>query len=881
MKSKRNRPPLIFEWLVKMFFPDRGSYSTVGDMHEQYSYINSTDGLFAAKWWYTKEVFKSIIPLFTHSIYWGIEMFLNYIKLAWRNFTRQKTNSFINLTGLTLGIASSIIILLFTLDELSFDKFNSKYDRIGRIITEEFQNNGESRFYPLTSGMVGKTLVQEYPEVEKHVNIIDRDVFGRFVVQRGEFQHHEADYLMTEPAFFEIFDYEMLIGNKSKVLHEPNEVVLTSTSAQLFFGDEDPIGEVLQTNRPFGNVKVVGVMNDPPGNSHLQFSMLISMSSLLTDNSNFTRIVSNWDISSMRTYLLFNSESSLNRFDGKLKQFDEKHATDVFGVKESAHIQKMENIHFGSTNYEIDRNYGARSINAVYILGIIGLFIVLSACINYSNLSIARYFNRAKEIGVRKVVGANKQQVLAQIFSESVFISVLAVLVSVGVVYLVLPTFNNYLDKNLTGISDNSLLFFGLIFFITLFVGMISGSLPAFFLSKLKTVSLMRLKLMPGNSVSVIKKSLVVLQFVISTVMIFATITVYNQLNFIKNKDLGFDQGQMLVVDINSRESRNNFQSIKNEFLNNPAVSSVTVSSRVPGDWKDFREIQVANFGQHESENIQMNFICVDEDFLNTFNISMREGSYFKGNPGLDSTKVVVNREVLRSLNISEPIGKIIQVTRRGNVYPVEIIGVVDDFNFRSLHQKVGPMVIGYYNSPFDAIDYYSLKVNMAGISETIKQLKAVHEKFDKGTPFEYNFLDEKIAEFYQRDVKESTIINSASLISILIACLGLFGLASYTAQQKVKEIGIRKVLGARDTEIVVFFSKGFLMLVAIAMLIAIPLGYHFMDQWLEGFAYRIDIGFSQVLFSAVAAILISVITISYQAIKASNNNPVDSIRAE
>lgn len=883
-KSKNISPPFLAELILKFFFPDNGKYTTVGDLHESYNYIFNTEGSLKAKLWYIDQVYKSIIPLFINSILWGIDMIINYIKLAWRNFKKYKTHSSINLIGLTFGIAASIIILLFTIDELNFDKFNNNYGRITRLVNEEFQENGASRFYPLSSGIVAKTLVENYPEVENHVDMFDRNVFGRFTMEYGDFKHHEADYLITQPSFFKIFDYEIIKGNPDELLKNPNEVVLTETTAKMFFGDDDPIGKILKTNRDWGNFKVTGLIQDPPENSHLQFSMLIAFNTILVEGSGWNKVLNNWNISAVKSYLLFRNEKSMNNFGNKLKAFQEKNKTDVFGTKESLHLQPLKDVHFGSNNFEADKNYGARNIATIYILGIIGFFIVLSACINYSNLSIARYFNRAKEIGMRKVVGATKSQLFSQILSESIFMTVLSVVLSIGLVLLILPTFNSYLEKNLSLTSVNSILLITLLLSLSLTVGIISGSLPAFFLTKLKTVSLMKMNLKPGSSISIIKKSLVVLQFVISVIMIFATITVYEQLNFIKNKELGFQKDQMLIIDINSGDARSSFQSIKTEFLKSNKVKSVSVSSRVPGDWKIINKVDVNNIGADESLKEPVYFISADEDFLNTFNIKLKSGIYFSGSPFADSANIVVNESFVKLLNLNEPVGKQVKISQdrlgqRSGSY--KIIGVVEDFNFQSLHQKISPMVIGYRNSPYDYIDYFALKINMTDLPGTINYLKSVHEKFDKTTVFEYNFLDEKIAEFYKQDEKESTIINAASFISILISCLGLFGLASYTGQQKTKEIGIRKVLGASVSEVTIIFSREFIKLVVFAAAIALPLAFYFMNKWLEGFAYKVSIGIREILFATLAAFLISLLTISYQAIKSANTNPVETIRNE
>lgn len=883
MKKKiiNTHPPFFAEMILKFFFPDGGKFTTIGDLYESYIYIFETEGKCKAKFWYNAQVFKSVIPVFLNLILWGTDMLKNYILLAWRNFKKHKTHSSINLIGLTFGIAASIIILLFAIDELNFDKFNTKYDRIARIVNEEFAENSESRKYPLSSGIVGKTLDENYPEIETHVNIIDREVFGRFATQYGDFKHYESEYLITQPSFFKIFDYEIIKGNPDKLLNEPNEIVLTESAARMFFGSEEPIGKILKTDNPWGDLKVAGLMKDPPKNSHLQFTMLISFKTLNAFGPRFEQAINNWNASTVKTYLLFNGENSMNTFSAKLAEFVEKNKTDVFGTKEKLFLQPLKDVHFYSTNFELDSNYGARNITTIYILGIIGFFIVLSACINYSNLSIARYFNRAKEMGMRKVVGATKAQLYSQILSEAIFMTLLSVAVALIIVQLILPSLNAYLEKELSFASVNALLFITILITLSLIVGILSGSLPAFFLTKIKTVSLMKMRLNPGSSISIIKKSLVVLQFVISIVMIFATVTVFNQLNYIKSKNLGFNKEAMVIIDINSGDARKSFEAIKAEFSKSNNVNNVSVVSRVPGDWKGLTELDVNNTGANENEKQKMFFVCADEDFLNTFDIKLKEGNNFSGNPLTDSTSVIINNSAALALNISDPIGKSIEINDNRDAGSYKIIGIVNDYNFQSLHQKVSPMIIGHRKTPFDNIDYFAAKINTANISQTINHLKSVHEKFDQVTPFEYNFLDEKIAEFYEQDQKEGTIINAASLISILIACLGLFGLASYTAQQKIKEIGIRKVLGASVPGIIIIFSKEFVKLVVFAAAIALPISFYFMNGWLESFAYKINIGAVEILAAGLSAFIIALLTISYQAIKSANTNPVETIRNE
>lgn len=878
-KNKQITPPPVAAFLLKLFFPDNGEFTTLGDLQESFTNIVNSKGSSKAKWWYRLEVIKSIFPIMLHSFFLGISMFKNYIKIAWRNFLKYKTHSVINLLGLTFSLTAFILILLFNIDELSFDKFHKNYEKMGRIVTLDKSNAENLRYYSLTSGAVGEMLSESYPEISNYTMFVDQDVFGRFTVEYNQNQFYESDYLIVQPSFFKLFDFELLYGDRNNILNQPNEIVLTENYAKKLFGNENPIGKIIKTDREWGEFKVTGILKETPSSSHLRFSILISFSSLSTLDG-FDENLNNLDLSSVRTYLLFNSQNDLVNFPQKLSEFEQLHKTEVFGVKEEMQLQTLSDIHFNSAHIEFDNNNSQKSITAVYILGLIGFFIILIAGINYSNLSNARYLSRAKEIGIRKVIGANKKQLFTQIFAESLLVTSIAVVTSLALAKLFLPTFNSYFNKNLTLSFSENFLIFGIMCLITILVALLSGSLPAYFLSKINIVYILKSKLSESGIHSKIKKALVVIQFAISILMIFSTVIVYNQLQFLKSKDLGFNKEEIVVIDINSGAARSNFETIKTEFWENSDVLKVSVSSRVPGDWKSISEIDVNNFGEVDNKT-EMNFICADENFLNTFEISLANGENFSGNPLIDSGKVIVNSAALKALEINDPIGKIIELSnsRRNGTYI--IAGVINDFHFKSLHENIGPLIIGYRNSPFDSIDYFSVKANAGNIFETITYLKSVHEKFDQTTPFEYNFLDERIEDFYQQERKDGIIINTASLLSIIIACMGLFGLAAFTAHQKVKEIGVRKVLGASVIEIVLLFSKEFVKLVFIAAIIALPLGYYFMHQWLNSFAYKINIGLFEIIIAGLATLFITLITISYQAIKAAIANPISSIRVE
>lgn len=878
--NKNVKPPFISRFIMKKLYPDYGDYTTIGDMEEYFHLIAEKEGKRKAKNYYRREVIRSLLPFYFQSLSFGVSMFKNVIKMALRILVKNKTHSAINLIGLTLGITSLIIISLYIFDELSFDKFHKNYDKIGRLVTLDKASSHGERYYALVSNLLGEMLEKEYPEIEEYTKFIDGSGFGRFTVQYKDVRFQEDTYVLAKPSFFKVFDFAKPEGCEPDVLEDLNNVILTKSYAKRIFGDEDPIGKTLTTDRPWGDLLVKGVMEDPPANSHIQFNLMISFDVIKSNRFIRERMLGSLDRSFLRTYILFRDEAAMGSFQEKLVEFEQRHKTEVFGTQENLLLQPMADIHFGSGNYEFPHNYGGKSKTTIYILGIIGFFIILIACINYSNLSNAIYLARAKEIGMRKVVGASKKQLLYQIFTESMVMTGSAILVSFLLVYLLLPDFNAYYEKELSlNLFDN---FFIILFslFLTLVFGMVSGSLPALYLSKMKTVSLMKFKNENQGSGSVVKKSLVVLQFAISVMLIFATITVNNQLHFVKNKELGFKQDEKIIIDINSRSARTNYQAMMTEFASHPDVKNVSVSTNIPCDWKNIPSFEMRNFGEDESANRRMSFIGADKAFWDIYQVELVAGTNFRGNNS-DTSLVMLNEMAVKRLGLKDPVGKqIILDTGRQN-QNFTIIGVLKDFHFRSLHQPIEPFVLGYKFNPFESIDYFTAEVSANNISATLKHLQSVHEKFDKSTQFEFNFLDERIKDFYEQDEREGVIVNTASSMSILIACLGLFGLAAFTARQKLKEIGVRKILGASLIQVAYSFSKEFMTIICLAFLIGLPLAYYFMNQWLEGFAYRINIGFIETSVSLLSVILIATIAISYQVIKVSRTNPVDVIRNE
>ncbi len=801
-------------------------------------------------------------------------MLKNYLKIAARNIWKNKAYSFINIAGLAIGMACCMLILLYVRDELNFDAFHKKADRIFRIVDVRKSPDKGDRHIPQVMGPVAPALKKDFPEVEAFVRAMSRFSTGRFVVEYGAARFYEGDHLFVETNFLDVFDFDLLRGARASALREPMSVVLTETSAKKYFGDEEAFGQTIKVER-FGDFKVTGVLKDPPPNSHLNFSMLFSFATL-QGIEGWRRFSERWDSDGFITYLVLNDPASASTLETKLAEFNRQYRGEAANDSRF-YLQPLRDIHFHSNHIEFDRNENKGDIAYVYIFSAIALFIVVIACINYMNLATARSVSRAREVGMRKVVGAYRLQLVGQFLSESLVFSAIAFVVACGAVELLLPTFNQFTGKQLAlDVAKLDWLPIGLLA-MALLVGLIAGSYPAFFLSRLRPAFI--LKGGTGASSSWFRQGLVVTQFALSIVMIVATVVVYNQMNYIRTKRLGFNEEQLVVVDINSSVARKNFQAIKTEMKRSAAVHGVSVSSRVPGDWKNIAEVGVVPEGAPETEIHTLNFIGIDEDFMKVFEVELAEGRNFSPEFGTDTSAVLLNETAAKEFGWDSPLGKTIRVPEEN--FEARVIGVVRDFHFRSLHEKIGPLVLANWNNRIDAIDYFTVRISGEDIPGTLKYLQSVHEKFDQVTPFEYNFLDERLADFYRNDQRVGTLFCIAAGLAIFVACLGLFGMAAYSTEQRRKEIGVRKVLGATTTSIVMLLSKEFTRLVLLGLLVATPLAWFAMNKWLDNFAYRIDIGWWVFALAGGSALLIALLTVSTQAIRAAVANPVEALRYE
>ncbi len=802
-------------------------------------------------------------------------MLKNYFKIALRNLRKNPAYALINVAGLALGIACCTIMLLYVRDELTFDTFHQKTERIYRLTeTRQSPESGE-RHFPFTKGPVGPALVADFPEIVNAVRLRDRQGVGRFTVKYGEQRFYEGDYLIAEASFFEVFDFKLMQGDAATALTAPLAVVLTETAAQKYFGNLNPIGKVLNIERT-GDCKVTGILQDPPPNSHLDFSMLISFATLEAVPG-WKRFIDSWDSDSFITYVLTEHPLEVEAFNAKLPAFLQKYRGANPAQAHALKLQPLAEIHFQSARLEFDRNHAKGQIAYVYIFGLIALFVLFIACINYMNRATAAAMKRAKEIGMRKVVGAFKRQLLGQFLGESLLLASLALLCAIALAEFALPAFNAMADKKLALnlIADRaqlaSLLGLGLL------VGLAAGSYPAFYLSRLRPALVFKGESKAGGAL--LRRGLVVAQFALSIIMIVATLAAHQQLDYIRAKNLGFNQEQLVVIDINSGNTRRNFAAIKNEMAKIPAVKSVSVSSRVPGEWKNLSQIEALPEGAPETEQRTMYFLGIDEDFLRTFEMSLSTGRNLSSAMGTDTAAILINETAARALGWDEPLKQELRVL--ADNYRGRVVGVVKNFHFQSLHEAIAPLVLGHWNNPVREIDYFTARVNAENLPQTLAALQKVHEQFDQVTPFEYNFLDERLNDFYQTDMRVGKVFGAAATLTIFIACLGLLGLAAFTAEQRTKEIGVRKVLGASLGNIILLLSKDFARLVLIATLIASPMAFFALQKWLQNFAYRITLGLDMFVLAGLLALFIALLTVSYQALKAALANPVKALRYE
>lgn len=819
-------------------------------------------------------------------------MIKNYLKIVLRSLIKNKTYSLINVSGLTFGLTCFMLVGLYLFDELTFDRHHKNADRIYRVI-EHKKNSNEDLTIAAGSFMLAEQSKKTIPEI---VNTARFTRTGRANMKNTE---NENTFYQTvtiaNNGFMELFDFRAIAGNPKTALKEPNSIVIVEDLAKQLFNSTDVVGKTVQWEFMETPLKITAVIKNHPRNSSFDFASVYSEATFMSDTANANRAFRDWTSDNYSVYALLREGSDPAPVSQKINKLVKANATLEAGSSISYSLQALKDIHLRSEGI-VDgaRNSNVESISNgsffyIKIFGLVALFVLFVACINYMNLTTAKASSRSKEIGIRKTSGAYSGQLMRQFMMESVLISFVSFLLAICMVNLLLPAFNHFTHKELTlGYKTDYRIWIYSIA-AAVITGILSGSYPALILSRFNPVLLIKgVKLQSKNDLS-LRKGLVVFQFTISVVMIIATLVLFLQVRYINTKDLGFNKEMLLVVDINSGRVRNAASVINSEFSKIPHVKNVSTTSRVPGEWKTIPTIKIRNEGSTDDYKVSY-FLGIDEHFAKTFEVQLLRGRNFAGRN--DSASVILNESAARILNVTDAAGQMVEVPmlafggsyfnlRNNNVFKARVIGIVKDFNFQSLREKIAPLVMGYQYNPVHVIDYFTSKIDGKDVNQTLEKMQEVLAKIDINHLFEYHFLDQQLEIFYQEDVRRQKILIWSALAAIFIACMGLFGLATYAAEQRIKEIGVRKVLGASVAGITALLSKDFIKLVIISIIVASPVAYFLMNKWLQEFAYRIRIDWWVFAISALVALGIALITVSFQAIKAAIANPVKSLRTE
>ncbi|WP_373550501.1 FtsX-like permease family protein [Haliscomenobacter sp.] len=820
-------------------------------------------------------------------------MFRNYLTIVWRNLLKNKLYTGLNVAGLTFGMTCFLFIALFVFDELTFDQQHGKAEQIYPVV-EHKNVKGEATTVAAAGLMLAEQARISIPEVENTTRM-QRTGRANLVNPENPVNFQET-ITIADANFLSVFDFPLVVGDRKTALKEPNSILITEDLAMRLFGKIEVLGKMLEWSHLDTPLKITGVLKNHPSNSSFTFNNV--MTDAIFEHSNFRRQLgpSDWLSNSFSVYMQLKPGANAENVAGKLKKMVLDHFTPETGTTFSFSLQPLKDMHLKSENI-VDgaRNSNVEAIpqgNPLYIkiFALVACFILLIAGINYMNLSTARATNRAKEVGVRKSIGAERRNLITQFLLEAVIVSAFSFVLAILLVNVLLPFFNTFTLKGLSLGFDTDYRIWLMAISATVLISLLSGTYPALLLSGLKPVLLLRgIKVKSGSSLS-LRKGLVITQFSISTLMIIGTIILYQQVRFLNNTHLGFNKELMVVIDVNSRAARERCETIKTEMSKIPAVKSVSLTSRVPGEWKTYRRVKIHNQGNSPDQK-EAYYFAVDRDFTKTFDVQLLSGRNF--DKLQDSSSVILNETAAKLLNISEASGQIVAIPSvasegvfdplddENTVFSPRVVGIVKDFHFQSLRDKIEPLVLSYIRNPIHRVDYFTARIEPTAIQTTLEKLKAVMVNADKEDPFEYHFLNEQLAMFYAEDARRQTLMIWAALATIFIACLGLFGLATYSAEQRTKEIGVRKVLGATVLNLSSMLSKDFLKLVVAANVIALPIAFWGANQLLQEYSYHIEIKWWVFVAAVLVSVVIALGTVSYQAVRAALMNPVKSLRSE
>lgn len=811
-------------------------------------------------------------------------MLRNYFKIAWRNLIKNKGFTAINIIGLSMGIGCFIMISMYVIDELSYDRYHENADRIYRI-NSDIIFGGTEMSMAVTSDPMGEVLKNDYPEVENYVRFYASN--GSKLIKKGNEFINESAVAHADSTLFNVFTLPAIVGDTNTALNSPNTVVITKTAANRYFGSPElAIGKFLETDDNGSTLyNVTAVIEDMPRNSQFNFDFFFSMANV---DYNFGNYLSH----NFHTYVLLREGVDYKIFNKNFEEIIKKYLLpqaaqfiqissmeefEASGNKLEYALMPLTDIHLHSSRgIELSPN---GNIQYVYIFSAAALFILLIACINFMNLTTARSSGRAKEVGIRKVLGSEKKALIGQFLTESTLIALLALFMGLLFVWLSLGWFNDISGKDMFMSSLLSPKFLIFIFVLPFIVGGLAGLYPAFFLSSFQPIKVLKGKLLSsGQKKNTLRNFLVVFQFATSMILIVGTIVIYKQLNHIQNSNIGFNKEQVLVVSNNglTRETR---QSLKNEIEQLTEVKSASFAGYLPVSSSSRSDTTFSTETvMTESNGFNMQYWNIDYDYMETIGMEMKSGRSFSRDFGSDSTGIILNETAVKLTGFQNPIGKKLYTTDGDSTSQVfTIIGVVKNFNFASLRENVGALCFQLGNNSWET----AYRFNTTDVSGLLTTIENKYKAAAQGMPFKYEFLDEAFDNMYRQERRVGTVALSFALLAIIIACLGLFGLATYIAEQRTKEIGIRKVLGASVTNIVKMLSTDFVKLVLLAFIIATPIAWWFMNKWLQDFAFRIDLNWLIFVATGFIALIVALITLSFQAVKAAVANPVDSLKTE
>jgi len=859
MKKNNATPLKLGHWLLSRIYGRGDHFTLIGDFGEIYTEIANERGESAASLWYWGQIVK-LIPLFlSNSIYWSVQMIKNYLKVALRNIRRHKGFSFINIAGLAIGLACCLLITIWVLDELSYDKFHENATNLYRV--EEDQTYSERIFYVyVTPYPLGPALKTEIADIIDATRVVWT---GGVLFKYEDNTFFEDNGRAVDPSFLKMFTYPLVKGDKNTALDSPFSAVLSEDLAEKYFGEDDPIGKVITLNNKY-EFTVTGVMENIPHNTYLQFDFLVPYEILKRTGQ--TR-EEDFGSNSIYTFVQLADGTPAEQVNQQISGFIK---TKVPQSRTELRLMPFTKLHLHEF-FGYEKSAGA--IQYVYIFSVIAFIVLLIACINFMNLSTARSANRAKEVGLRKVVGAVKGHLIRQFYGESVVYAFIALIFAVGIVTLLLPAFSNLASKELswsvTGIETILLGLLG----ITLFTGLVAGSYPAMFLSAFQPARVLKGSLFSGSGGSLFRRILVVIQFALSILLIIGTAVVYQQQNYIKNMRLGWDKEHLVYIPLRA-DTRKSYDALKQELIQSPKVLNITGTSQLPthigsnsagARWE----------GKDPEFSILIGFNSVDFDFTKTLKIEMAEGRSFNKEYVSDQSQAwIVNEEVAKLMDKDSVIGEGFSFQGIDGT----IVGVMKNFHYQTLKNKIEPLAIKV--NP-DNLNYMIVRIPQEDVSASLGFIEKTWKRVIPTFPFEYRFMDERFDMMYRTEQRIGTLLKYFAILAVFVACLGLFGLASFMAEKRTKEIGIRKILGASVIQVTRLLCREFFLLVFVANVIAWPAAYFIMRKWLQSYAYRADIGYVVFIGAMLLALFVAILSVGYQAIRAARANPADSLRYE